>query len=492
VRLVRIRVVIRVLIVLSAVVASSCGADDRQIRDRIRAEVEAARAPEYATRNKDGRTLWTSIRDFYRARAFAPVWLHKRRATLDMERLIAAIKRADRDGLDPVLYDVALVDERGGHDRKRFSEDNVGEVDVRLTLAYMQLASDLADGVSDLARSHPAWHMRPQTFDAGAHLTRALADGKIAESLEALRPNNREYRVLAEHLADYRSRAGNGQSAAATDGIPLAERIKQIELNMERWRWLPREPAATYIVVNIPAFRLDVWERDTVVLSMRVVVGKKDTPTPIFNDSMTHIVFSPYWNVPPTIARDETLPSALRDPSFLRRTNMEVVDQSGQVVDADSIDLERAADYRFRQRPGSGNALGHVKFMFPNQFNVYLHDTPADSLFARASRSFSHGCVRVEEPQALAEHLLKGRAEWTSEAIATAMHAGDERTVKLAAPVPVYIGYWTADVTPDGKVAFVPDVYGLDARQAAAMDQRLARAKQPSRLSANAPTANAR
>jgi murein L,D-transpeptidase YcbB/YkuD len=324
--------------------------------------------------------------------------------------------------------------------------------------------------------------MRPRTFDPAAHLTTAIADGKIAESLDALRPSNREYRALGELLADYRNRASNGQSAPHTDGVPLAERIKQIELNMERWRWLPRERAVKHIVVNIPAFRLDVWERDTVVLSMRVVVGKKDTPTPIFNDAMTHVVFSPYWNVPPTIAKDETLPSALRDPSFLQRTNMEVLDDKGQVVDPDSIDLERVGDYRFRQRPGSSNALGHVKFMFPNEFNVYLHDTPADSLFARASRSFSHGCIRLEQPQALAEYLLKDRAEWTRETIAEAMHAGEERTVKLREPVPVYIGYWTVDVTPDGKAAFMPDVYGLDARQAAALNERLARARQPARI----------
>ena len=260
------------------------------------------------------------------------------------------------------------------------------------------------------------------------------------------------------------------------------KQIELIELNMERWRWLPRERAAKHIVVNIPAFRLDVWERDTVALSMRVVVGKKDTPTPIFNDAMTHVVFSPYWNVPPTIAKGETLPSALGDPSFLRRTNMEVLDEKGQVVDPESIDLERAGDYKFRQRPGSGNALGLVKFMFPNEFNVYLHDTPADSLFARASRSFSHGCVRVEQPQALAEYLLKDRAEWTRETITEAMHAGVERTVKLREPVPVYIGYWTVDVTPDGKATFLPDVYGLDARQAAALNERLARARQPARI----------
>ena len=448
-------------------------------------EVEAARTPEYATRNKEARRLWTSTRDFYRARAFAPVWLDQRRATAKMEALVAAVKRADRDGLDPVLYDIAFVDERGGNGRKRFSEEDAGEVEVRLTLAYMQFASDLADGVSDLAQSNPAWHMRPRTFDPAAHLTTAIADRKIAESLDALRPSNQEYRALA---CAARRLSKPRQPWTVRTGhrwVSLAERMKQIELielNMERWRWLPRERAAKHIVVNIPAFRLDVWERDTVALSMRVVVGKKDTPTPIFNDAMTHVVFSPYWNVPPTIAKGETLPSALRDPSFLRRTNMEVLDDKGQVVDPESIDLERAGDYKFRQRPGSGNALGLVKFMFPNEFNVYLHDTPADSLFARASRSFSHGCVRVEQPQALAEYLLKDRAEWTRETITEAMHAGVERTVKLREPVPVYIGYWTVDVTPDGKATFLPDVYGLDARQAAALNERLARARQPARI----------
>jgi murein L,D-transpeptidase YcbB/YkuD len=436
-----------VVILLAAVVISSCGTDDRPVRDRIRAEVEATAIPPYATRNKDTRQLWKRTRDFYRARALAPVWLHNRRATSKMEALTTAVERADRDGLDPRLYDVAVTSEGGGIGRKRFSDEDAGKIDVRLTFAYLQLASDLADGVSDLARSHPAWHMKPRTFDPAAHLTRAIADGKIAESLDALKPGNHEYRALAELLADYRRRADNGQSAADADGVPLAQRIKQIELNMERWRWIPREPTARHIRVNIPAFRLDVWERDAVALSMRVVVGKKETPTPIFIDSLTHVVLSPYWNVPATIATDETLPSALRDSSFLQRTNMEVLDDKGQVVDPESIDLDRA-----------------------------------DSLFARATRSFSHGCVRVEQPQALAEYLLKDRPEWTREKIVEAMHGGEERTVTVRDPVPVYIGYWTVDITPGGKAAFLPDVYGLDARQAAALNDSVVQAAQPSRL----------
>jgi Scaffold domain len=141
-----------VVIVLAAIVASSCGTDDRAARDRIRAEVEveAARTPEYATRNKGAQQLWTSTRDFYRARAFAPVWLQERRATAKMDALVAAVREASRDGLDPLLYDIAFVDERGGNGRKRFSEEETGEVEVRLTFAYMQFASDLADGVYDL------------------------------------------------------------------------------------------------------------------------------------------------------------------------------------------------------------------------------------------------------------------------------------------------------------------------------------------------------
>jgi murein L,D-transpeptidase YcbB/YkuD len=208
-----------------------------------------------------------------------------------------------------------------------------------------------------------------------------------------------------------------------------------------------------------------VWDHDRVSLSMRVVVGRKDTPTPIFTDDMTHLVFAPYWNVPSTIVQKETVPSVLRDPDFLNRTNMEVLDRSGNPVDPATIDLEHPDAYRFRQRPGASNSLGLVKFMFPNQFNVYLHDTPADSLFARATRSFSHGCVRLEEPAKLAAYVLGDQPDWTPERIDEAMHAGQQRTVRLTKPLPVYLGYWTARISDDGQVQFRRDLYGIDARQ---------------------------
>jgi murein L,D-transpeptidase YcbB/YkuD len=288
---------------------------------------------------------------------------------------------------------------------------------------------------------------------------------------------------LQEAVKRFQRRHGlepDGAISAATVAqmnVPVAQRIRQLTLNLERWRWLPADLGERHILVNVPEYRLEVWDHGQVPLTMRVVVGKTDTPTPIFNDEMTHIVFAPYWNVPSDIARNETVPHALRDPAFLDRTNMEVLDKSGNTVDPASIDMENVSAYRFRQRPGSSNSLGLVKFMFPNQFNVYLHDTPADSLFARATRSFSHGCVRLEQPEKLAQYVLREQPSWTAERIEAAMHGGQEMTVKLSRALPVYLGYWTARVSADGILQFRNDLYGIDARQSAILAAALEKLK---------------
>jgi murein L,D-transpeptidase YcbB/YkuD len=219
-----------------------------------------------------------------------------------------------------------------------------------------------------------------------------------------------------------------------------------------------------HFVVNVPDFRLEAIENGTAVMGMRVVVGEPDNKTPIFADEMTHVVFSPYWNVPPGIAREETIPRVLSDPGFLERNNMEVVGPSGAVLDAHSVDWSNANGLRIRQRPGSGNALGGVKFIFPNNFDVYLHDTNATKLFDRIERGLSHGCVRVEEPHKLAQYVLRDQPEWTPEAIDAAMKSGNEKHVKLTTPIPVYILYKTAWVH-DGGVRFLKDLYGHDADQ---------------------------
>ena len=248
--------------------------------------------------------------------------------------------------------------------------------------------------------------------------------------------------------------------------VPVEQRIRTIELNLERWRWLPDRMPDRHFIVNVPDFRLEAIEQGKAVMDMRVVVGAPDNKTPIFADEMTHVVFSPYWNVPPGIAQDETIPKAVNDPGFLARNNMEVVSPSGEAIDPNSVDWSNAKGLRIRQKPGSGNALGGVKFMFPNNFDVYLHDTNATKLFDKIERGLSHGCVRVEEPHKLAQYVLGDQPEWTAEAIDAAMKSGQEKHVKLKTQIPVYILYKTAWVH-DGGVRFLKDLYGHDADQAA-------------------------
>ena len=247
---------------------------------------------------------------------------------------------------------------------------------------------------------------------------------------------------------------------------PVERRIRTIELNMERLRWLPDAMPSRYLMVNVPDFHLEAVENQQTVMDIRVVVGAPDNKTPIFADQMTHVVFSPYWNVPSGIAEEETIPRAAGDPDFLSRNNMEVVGPNGEVMESSSVDWSNAKGLRIRQRPGSGNALGGVKFIFPNNFDVYLHDTNATKLFDRLERGLSHGCVRVEEPHKLAQYVLRDLPEWTPDAIAEAMKSGEEKHVKLKTSIPVFIVYQTATVHAGG-VRFLEDLYGYDAGQAA-------------------------
>jgi murein L,D-transpeptidase YcbB/YkuD len=279
-----------------------------------------------------------------------------------------------------------------------------------------------------------------------------------AALVDAIKRFQERHRIKPDGIID--------PSTVAALNVPVEQRIRTIALNLERWRWLPDPMPARYLMVNVPDFRLEAIENGKMVMDMRVVVGEPDNKTPIFADEMTHVIFSPYWNIPPGIAKDETIPRVMNDPAFLARNNMEVVNQSGQVVDPYSVDWANTSGLRIRQRPGSDNALGGVKFVFPNNFDVYLHDTNATKLFDRIERGLSHGCVRVEEPLKLAQYVLRDQTEWTPEAIDAAMKAGQEKHVKLSTPIPVYIVYKTAWVH-DGGVRFLKDLYGHDADQSA-------------------------
>jgi murein L,D-transpeptidase YcbB/YkuD len=250
--------------------------------------------------------------------------------------------------------------------------------------------------------------------------------------------------------------------------VPIDERLRQVALNLERWRWMPDDLGERHLLVNIPSFHLIAREHGKPMMDIRVVVGKRGNETPIFSDEMETVVFSPYWNIPDSIKQGETAPAVVRDPAYLDRNNIEVF-RGSRRVDPASIDWSDPGalrEFTFRQRPGANNALGHVKFLFPNDFDVYLHDTPADSLFGRVGRAFSHGCIRVEEPEALANYVLRDYPEWDDSRIVRAMHSSEEQHVRLKEPIPVHITYFTSWVDENGGLHFQPDIYGYDAKQA--------------------------
>lgn len=235
--------------------------------------------------------------------------------------------------------------------------------------------------------------------------------------------------------------------------VTPAERLRTLLVNMERLRWVPEQSAPDLLLVNIPEFKLHVYENGEQVLEMDVVVGKAATRTVIFSDTLTTVVFSPTWTVPPGIMRTEVLPGMRKDPDYLRKKHMEIVGGT-------------AANPIVRQKPGTHNALGLVKFLFPNNYHIYMHDTPSKNLFGREQRAFSHGCIRVSKPLELAEFLLKDQPEWTADRIKKAMNAGRETHVRVLRPRPVTIGYFTAWVDANGVLNFRDDVYGHDARLA--------------------------
>ena len=263
-----------------------------------------------------------------------------------------------------------------------------------------------------------------------------------------------------------------GRDTVAAMNVPLSMRVRQLELTLERLRWLPDFSNGPIVAVNLPAFRLwAINNGDTsgaAPLEMRVIVGTAvKTQTPLFIGSMRYLEFNPYWNVPKSIEKAELIPKIARDGGYLVKNDMELVALRGagepvqHVNEATMADL-RAGKYRIRQRPGASNALGAVKFAMPNPDNIYLHSTSARELFKRTRRDLSHGCIRVEKPQELAQFVLAGKPEWTGETIAAAMEPGPAKTVSLKTPIPVVLFYTTAVSGKDGHVIFSPDVYKRD------------------------------
>ncbi|MGI9372436.1 MAG: L,D-transpeptidase family protein [Hyphomicrobiales bacterium] len=251
------------------------------------------------------------------------------------------------------------------------------------------------------------------------------------------------------------------RTLAAMNGKVPKNRVAMLRANMERMRWLPKNLGQKHIFVNQAAFQVRVIENGEVIHKTRVIVGKQRHPTPLFSDEMETVVFNPYWNVPRSITRNEFMPKIWDDPSYLDRNGYEVVSSSGQVVSPYEVDWWNYSGnipYRIRQTPGYNNALGEVKFLFPNKHSVYLHDTPTKHLFKKQSRAFSHGCVRVQNPRKFAEFILN----WDEQEVSSAIAGGQNHSVRLTTKLPVHLTYFTVWPDDQGKLSYRSDFYGRD------------------------------
>lgn len=484
------------------------------IKARLAGEAPADIAPD----------LWKHVGILYDAYGSTPLWMESNgpieaRTTA----LLRALTEAHTDGLRIEEYPVAALARAivAVREAKPPTAELLAEADVLLSSAYLALSEDLLSGQTNPKEVTDSWHIDYQHEKLDSAVVRSLRAELLDQGIARMRPQEADYALLRTSLAQMRqvvSRGGWGtvpegkqlkpgdrDSAARLDAlrarlaaegiqvpadtstvynralsagvsrfqelhaigvdgmlgeetvkamnVPATFRLGQIAANLERHRWLPRSRGERYIIVNVPAFRLQAFDSGRVALDMKVIVGEEyeGRTTPAFSDVMEHVVFRPYWNVTPTIQAKEIEPKIAADPGYMSRNNYEWWNDGGT--------------RRIRQRPGGKNSLGLVKFMFPNNFNIYLHDTPARGLFAKDVRAFSHGCIRVQQPAQLAQWVLG----WDEDRVREAMENGkDNRTVTLPKKIPVYIAYFTA-YGQDGQLHFGNDLYARDDDLVAAM-----------------------
>ncbi len=463
------------------------------------------------------------VESFYKGRTYLPAW-SQNGLMVQVEPLIRAVEDAYGDGLTPDYYHLSLIRSLVEKVGQELAPDPIllSDLDILLTDAFLALGCHLSAGCVNPVTIETEWFAKSLKVDVSAVLEQALNKKQIREALMGLRPQKDIYDRLRLALAWYRVLLSKGEWQLISTGpslkkgsksdrvvelrkrltasgdlptdegtvsdvfdekveqsiivfqkchglecdgivgrntfnalnVPLKQRIRQMELNMERLRWILGNIEERFIVVNIANFQLDVIENDKSILSMKVVVGKPYQRTPIFTSKMTYIVINPAWNIPDSIARKEILKKIEKNPNYLVEQNIKVLE--GLKVS------RKALPYRFRQEPGPLNPLGTIKFMFPNEYDVYLHDTSAKRLFSENVRTFSHGCTRIEKPLELAEYLFRDDPRWSRKELVAAIEKGTEQTVMIPHPVNVQFLYLTAWVDESGSVQFRNDVYGRD------------------------------
>jgi murein L,D-transpeptidase YcbB/YkuD len=402
-----------------------------------------------------------AVAAFYALRDFAPLWFSGGTANAEVAPAIERLKHAADDGLDVKGFSQAV---------SPATDEEIAAADLALSDAVVTYGRQASGSRVDPRMISRLIGVDPEVADPAVILALVATAGKDAgEELRRFNPPQKAYEALREKLLQ--SRRGRGvagrdntipagrvlrpgiRTVAALSGGPSSLEA-EILANMERWRWMPRDMGETHIEVNIPDYEAVVIEKGEVIERNRVVVGKEATPTPVFAETMKFLIVNPAWNVPQSIIRKEMLPRLAADPDYLYRLGYQVSSHAGHLV--------------VRQPPGERNALGRIKFVFPNDFSVYMHDTPMRKLFASAKRAFSHGCVRVDDPFRFAETVL-GRGNGWSEQRVKKMIGGKERYIYLPKPLPVYLEYFTAFVNESGELQLRDDVYGYSRRVKAAL-----------------------
>ncbi|MDR4307876.1 L,D-transpeptidase family protein [Chelatococcus sambhunathii] len=453
-----------------------------------------------------------ALKTFYAARQGAPFWISNDRFTDKAEAAKARIAKAAEDGLDPKAFKLPAPPADA-------TPSEVAQAEIRMSVAALAYGRQAWGGRITPSSISPLVTAQPTPFDAQAALASLDQSHDVAATLDGFNPQHPQFQELRKLLAAARGAQGEVQElpripagkllepggedprvpalrkrlglSGAPDDLYYDSELEQavvafqkqnkigasglvnkvtiralnagshprgdaelIELNMERWRWMPRDLGAKHVFVDIPVFRLHIMEDGRSTYDTRVIVGKATNQTPVFSDEIDHIVVNPYWNVPSTIALKEMQGSSLR--------GFEVVDSRGRKVEDFSWEDVKANRVRIRQPPGERNALGHIKFMFPNKHSVYLHDTSSRSLFEKSARAMSHGCVRVDRPLEFADALSGDQG--LSGSKLKSMIGGKERSLTLSRKIPVHLTYFTAWVDPNGKLETRDDLYGLDGR----------------------------
>ena len=356
---------------------------------------------------------------------------------------------------------------------------------------YLKLKSALLKYIN--IKISGGWHKVPvgsklRKGDTGKRIaalrSRLIISGDLADS----KNGDEEYfdETLENSVKKFQARNGLkidgvlGSNTISALNISVEDRIEQIKLNMERWRWLPQDLGARYIMVNTANFELDIIENGQTVTSTRAIVGKKKRPTPALSRKITYMELNPYWNIPHKIATNDLLPCIQKDPNYLTDKGIRIFENwedGAKEINPESIDWDTVTKgnfaYKLRQDPANSNALGRVKFIFPNEFSIYLHDTPAIELFNKTKRTFSSGCIRIEKPMELAAYLLTDNSKWTYEKLTAEVNSKKTRTILLSDPINIHILYWTAWVDKDGIVNFRDDIYGRDRQLNIALNEKI-------------------